>query len=168
MGVKEAVRKRDGYRCTRCGMTNDEHKAVTGRALEVHRLTPASAYTLEGCTTLCQRCHDTTPGGAYVRHWQNYDGSVRVLRVDPQAKAPTLATRTRRAARWSRSVLSRHTGIPGHRLRQWEEGNAELTETEVLLIAGALGVPVAELPVCGSQLPHQRILASSSDWAFDL
>lgn len=49
--VKDAVRQRDGYRCVDCG------KAREGRALDVHRLVPGSAYTLEGCVTVCRGCH---------------------------------------------------------------------------------------------------------------
>lgn len=59
--VKEAVRERDGMRCTKCGMTNASHLAHYGRALEVHRLVPGSLYTLEGCVTLCRSCHGPEP-----------------------------------------------------------------------------------------------------------
>jgi 5-methylcytosine-specific restriction endonuclease McrA len=64
--VKEKVRQRDGYRCTRCGMTNEEHQRLYrnqhgGKSLEVHRLVPGSKYTLEGCVTLCYACHQAFP-----------------------------------------------------------------------------------------------------------
>lgn len=55
--IKAAVRERDGYRCTDCGMTSDEHYARYGRELEVHRLIPGSPYTIEGSVTRCKPCH---------------------------------------------------------------------------------------------------------------
>jgi hypothetical protein len=59
--VKRAVRKRDGYCCTKCGMTNAEHLKRYGSQLEVHRLEPGSAYTVDGCVTLCKGCHGAEP-----------------------------------------------------------------------------------------------------------
>lgn len=55
--IKKAVRERDAYRCTECGMTNFEHVLNTGKSLEVHRLDPGTEYTVEGCVTLCKSCH---------------------------------------------------------------------------------------------------------------
>lgn len=62
--IKDAVRERDGMACTRCGMTNEEHVGAQGRSLHVHRIEPGSAYTLEGCLTLCVRCHGAEPKSA--------------------------------------------------------------------------------------------------------
>lgn len=59
--IKEAVRKRDGYRCRDCGMTQDEHIAATGKALDVHRLFPGFGYTIYWCVTLCRSCHGSKP-----------------------------------------------------------------------------------------------------------
>jgi len=59
--IKAAVRERDGYKCTECGMTNFEHVLLVGRSLEVHRLAPGSVYSIEGCVTLCQPCHSSKP-----------------------------------------------------------------------------------------------------------
>lgn len=59
--IKPNVRARDGFRCTKCGKTNEEHLAQTGRQLEVHRVVPGSAYTVDGCVTLCRRCHGPMP-----------------------------------------------------------------------------------------------------------
>lgn len=59
--VKEAVRQRDGYRCTKCGLPQADHVAQYGRRLDVHRLAPGSLYTPEGCVTLCKRCHGPEP-----------------------------------------------------------------------------------------------------------
>jgi hypothetical protein len=59
--VKRAVRKRDGYACVQCGMTNAQHRIRWGGCLEVHRIVPGSLYTIEGCTTLCKTCHQPQP-----------------------------------------------------------------------------------------------------------
>ena len=68
--VKDAVRKRDGFRCVRCGITNERNKEVYGRQLDVRRRRPGSAYTVDGCETLCRACNVRTsqrkgsrPGG---------------------------------------------------------------------------------------------------------
>jgi hypothetical protein len=68
--VKAAVRKRDGYRCTQCGATNDEHFAEYRRQLEVHRLTPGSAYTVEDSITVCRPCHHKLTRSARRRRGQ--------------------------------------------------------------------------------------------------
>jgi cytochrome c553 len=59
--VKEAVRERDGQRCVECGLTALEHQERYGMTLDVHRVVPGSAYTLEGCVTLCRACHGPKP-----------------------------------------------------------------------------------------------------------
>jgi hypothetical protein len=55
--VKAAVRQRDGYCCTGCGMCNQEHLKQFGQSLHVHRLKPGSLYTVDGCQSLCSKCH---------------------------------------------------------------------------------------------------------------
>ena len=64
--VKCAIRKRDGYRCTECGMSNDEHLKLYFRHLEVHsdRGEKCSEWEFGGlkvsnieCSTLCVFCH---------------------------------------------------------------------------------------------------------------
>lgn len=59
--IKRAVRERDGRRCTKCGLSSGDHFALTGRQLDVHRVVPGSAYTVEGCVALCRRCHGPMP-----------------------------------------------------------------------------------------------------------
>lgn len=58
--IKFLVRERDGNRCVDCGMAPEEPH---GDNLQVHRLVPGSRYTLEGCVTLCSKCHSR-------RHWE--------------------------------------------------------------------------------------------------
>lgn len=59
--IKRAVRLRDGWRCRKCGMSQEEHRRIYGKALEVHRLTPGSPYTIAGCETRCVPCHGPEP-----------------------------------------------------------------------------------------------------------
>jgi hypothetical protein len=60
--IKDAVRARDGYRCTGCGMTNEEHFLLHGRQLDVHRVVPGSFYALDAtCLTICRSCHGSQP-----------------------------------------------------------------------------------------------------------
>jgi hypothetical protein len=59
--VKAAVRERDNHRCVHCGMTNEQHVAERGRQLQVHRKTPGSHYTVDGCETVCVSCHHGLP-----------------------------------------------------------------------------------------------------------
>jgi hypothetical protein len=60
--VKRAVRQRDGYRCTRCGMTDAQHRMRYGRGLHVHRNSPGEAYDVALCLTLCWECHGLAHG----------------------------------------------------------------------------------------------------------
>lgn len=59
--IKEAVRERDGRRCTECGIGEDEHYALHKQALHVHRINPGSPYSVEGGVTLCRKCHGPKP-----------------------------------------------------------------------------------------------------------
>lgn len=55
---KDRVRQRDGHKCTKCGISQEQYQKVSGRRLDVHRLVPGSPYTMEGCITVCKGCHD--------------------------------------------------------------------------------------------------------------
>ncbi len=59
--IKDAVRRRDGYRCRDCGMTQNEHVEKFETSLHVHRLFPGSAYDEDLCVTLCSNCHGKKP-----------------------------------------------------------------------------------------------------------
>jgi hypothetical protein len=66
LSLKEAVRSRDGHRCTECGTTAAQHIRQYGKTLDVHRVEPGSDYTLAGYVTLCRTCHNTGPLGPPV------------------------------------------------------------------------------------------------------
>lgn len=55
--IKAAVRKRDGFRCVDCGISQSRYKKSRGGQLDVHRLDPGSVYYMGGCITLCRTCH---------------------------------------------------------------------------------------------------------------
>lgn len=67
--IKAAVRARDGMRCRECGRTNEEELRELGWSLDVHRIVPGSPYTLEGCITLCRRCHGPKPRRKSTAVW---------------------------------------------------------------------------------------------------
>jgi len=61
---REKAKERDGYECTVCGMSNEEHKEEYGCALHVHHIRPQSsfehpndAHNLKNLTTVCYGCH---------------------------------------------------------------------------------------------------------------
>jgi 5-methylcytosine-specific restriction endonuclease McrA len=82
--IKAAVRKRDGFCCTMCGMTNEEHRKTHGQQLEVHRLVPGSLYAIPGCATVCKGCHKDLPRS---RHG-TAEGPVRlIVNVPPDLRA---------------------------------------------------------------------------------
>jgi hypothetical protein len=58
--VKTAVRARDG-KCVKCGITTEQHREEFGYNMDVHRVVPGSFYTIEGCVTLCRKCHGPEP-----------------------------------------------------------------------------------------------------------
>jgi hypothetical protein len=96
--VKAMVRERDGHCCTKCGMTEAEHGARYGRRLEVHRTTPGSLYTMEGCVTLCQACHYGEPERAPGAKDAEYQKSCFLVRLPAvyREKFAELRSKTRR------------------------------------------------------------------------
>ena len=59
--VKRTVRERDGMRCTKCGLSDAEHRKRHRRTLDVHRLAPGGLYAVGDCVTLCKACHAPEP-----------------------------------------------------------------------------------------------------------
>lgn len=86
--VKAAVRLRDGMRCIDCDLTNEQHVEQYGRQLEVHRVSPGSPYTLDGCVTVCRPCHRK-------RHRKRPTATVR-LKGDLMEQARTTCLLSRR------------------------------------------------------------------------
>jgi hypothetical protein len=74
--LKAAIRLRDGMRCVVCDLTNEEHLAKFGRQLDVHRTSPGSVYTLDGCVTVCRPCHGGLP--RTPRGMARGDGKIRL------------------------------------------------------------------------------------------
>lgn len=65
--IKEQVRARDGYKCVKCGLTQEEfarrqrlalgNRSICMERLHVHRRVQDGEYSLENCETLCPSCH---------------------------------------------------------------------------------------------------------------
>lgn len=55
--IKNAVRERDEQKCVDCGMTRTEHLDKYKRDIQVHRNVPGSEYSVDGCVTVCVKCH---------------------------------------------------------------------------------------------------------------
>jgi 5-methylcytosine-specific restriction endonuclease McrA len=52
--------ERDEYKCTECGLTNEESIQKFGRGLHVHHIIPrveGGSHRLENLRTLCEACH---------------------------------------------------------------------------------------------------------------
>jgi hypothetical protein len=83
--IKAAVRERDGFRCVKCGMTNAEHIAKYDHQLDVHRVTPGGAYSVEPgvCQTLCRVCHGPQPRRRH-RTAVNEAGQVKFVALIPE------------------------------------------------------------------------------------
>jgi hypothetical protein len=82
--VKDLVKRRDGNRCVRCGMTADRHCEIYGRGLQVHRKEPGSEYTVDGCETVCVPCHNTKPKRWNTTYRPRPRDAVRVrMELDP-------------------------------------------------------------------------------------
>jgi 5-methylcytosine-specific restriction endonuclease McrA len=79
--IKTAVRLRDGMRCTQCGLSNADHQKATGKSLHVHRLQPGSAYTVQGCISLCASCHGQAPRRAPGE--QDREQTAVLVALDP-------------------------------------------------------------------------------------
>jgi ferredoxin len=84
----EAIRKRDGKECLRCGLAQSEHPTK----LHVHHLTPREEAPAEkrhddrNLVTLCRSCHRTMESDAASVEWQ-----LSELGFDSRADIPRLA-----------------------------------------------------------------------------
>ena len=62
-GIRIEALERDGYKCVKCGMTNEEHLEKWGRSITVHHKDNKGRYSkeknnkLDNLVTLCLRCH---------------------------------------------------------------------------------------------------------------
>lgn len=69
---RERALRRDGWQCTVCGTTEEEHQSRTGRRLDVHHVVPVRlfvnwdkpphhAHELRNLQTVCRDCHPDAP-----------------------------------------------------------------------------------------------------------
>jgi cytochrome c553 len=100
--IKAAARARDGYRCTKCGMTDTEHKARHGATLDVHRVVPGSAYTLAGVVTLCRPCHGPEPRSPY----RSYPPGSRFIILTQEVVRTAISLRALRTGKDNSDVVN--------------------------------------------------------------
>ncbi len=132
--IKRLVRKRDGYRCTSCGMTTQEHLEKYDCVLDVHRVVPGSEYAVEGCLTLCQSRHD-----------QRHRGPVFPLPNGVQG-ATGLASQLKdyiRESGQSLRELSKNSGVDRGQLSRFLRGERDLTGASIERICQALDLRLA-------------------------
>ncbi len=56
--LKESIRKRDGYECQNCGMTEEEHLIVRGTVLDIHHIDYDKMNSKENnLITTCNSCN---------------------------------------------------------------------------------------------------------------
>jgi len=62
--IRQEIRKRDGYQCRACGITQEEHLEEMGSKLDVHHVVPvrefddpADAHSNGNLVTACRSCH---------------------------------------------------------------------------------------------------------------
>lgn len=72
--LKEKIRKRDGYRCTRCSKTQKEEYEETGHKLAVHHIdVDKGNNNPENLLTLCNACHAVVTNNTNKEVKQNSD-----------------------------------------------------------------------------------------------
>src|ERR1043166_7209937 len=110
--IKEAVRARVGYRCTECGLSNDQHIADYGQALHVHRVFPGGQYSLARgfCVTLCRVCHggkEKSPPGTNTSYFMVRVPAPLATALDILVER-NVSDRTEEVKRAVREYLERH------------------------------------------------------------
>lgn len=63
---RELALERDDYRCTKCGKTREEERAMTKRDLHVHHLIPwiqCQSNIIDNLITVCEECHSAIHTG---------------------------------------------------------------------------------------------------------
>lgn len=69
--LKESIRKRDGYICQKCGITEEEHLIVYGKVLSIHHIDyNKQNYNEINLITLCGECN--TRVNFNRNYWKNY------------------------------------------------------------------------------------------------
>lgn len=72
-GLRDDVLERDGYKCMKCGMSNQEHKQRWDRNLTIDHIDGNGRYSdspnneIENLQTLCLRCHGRKDSAKYWR-----------------------------------------------------------------------------------------------------
>jgi len=139
--VKKIVRDRDGNKCTKCGLTNEQHIEKYGRQLQVHRLAPGSVYTESRCVTLCIPYHGPEPRSPRLKTSER-----KRLRGNEHVPgfAPALREWRRRRGMTAK-MLAAASGCHWVSILMLESGRRAPSFRVVLELAHALGISIADL-----------------------
>jgi DNA-binding XRE family transcriptional regulator len=161
--IKQAVRERDGMACTQCGISNEEHKAKTGRAVHVHRVVQGSEYsTAPGvCVTICRNCHDKISRKIRTRA----EIASEYVRPPPPQRptgvAEVLAARLgggRARLKWTLKEAAERSGVHYVTISKYESGTKLPTLDLLYKLADAYGVECSAMipPNAVGLLPKKR------------
>lgn len=141
--IKRKVRTRDGFRCTACGITNEECNVRHGRGLDVHRKIPGSLYSVDGCITICTPCHGSQPrrepGTLDLAYGDAFDNPKNRDEV-PGFGAAVRAHRT--AKKLTLAQLADKSSVHFTHISGIERGRKHASLYTAVLLASALGVTV--------------------------
>jgi 5-methylcytosine-specific restriction endonuclease McrA len=105
--IKAAVRARDGLACTLCGLSNADHLSLYSRQLEVHRVVPRSAYSIDPgvCITTCRPCHRKLPKAPPGTPDPYQTPLAVLLPADAHRQLKKLAEREKRPVNWQLRLI---------------------------------------------------------------
>lgn len=158
--VKRAVRERDGFCCTSCGVTNDESRDRFGRGLDVHRRVPGSLYTVDGCVTLCTSCHGPQPRRESGQPDEAYGDAFDNPKHRDEVPGFGAAVRSRRQARGlTLAQLASESGFHFTYISGIERGRKHPSLFCAASLASALGVTVDVLLMDAARLAPKDVKA---------
>lgn len=80
--LRKLALDRDGHRCVKCGLTDQEHRAKWGRPITVDHIDRNRKHnTLSNFQTLCLRCHGRKDGAAQTSKLRGFQAQIMAERA---------------------------------------------------------------------------------------